>query len=135
MTAQVAVDAEKLVVDWLRTVDEVTDIFDARIYTEVPARDVEWPLLRVIRIGGAPTTRLARLDSPLMQLDVWGGPKATARLGLATALAHMATEMPGAHDLGVVTAVEVGGPQWLPDTEFTPARPRYSADVRLWTHP
>jgi hypothetical protein len=95
----------------------------------------EFPLVRVQRIGGGPTTRLARLDNPLIQIDVWGGPKATARLGIATILAWSARALVGTHDLGVVNAVEAGSLRWLPDESFAPARPRYSADLQLWLHP
>ena len=134
MTITPAVDVERLVAAWLRDQDDIADIFDDRVYTEIPNAPV-WPLARVVRIGGNPTSRLARLDSPLLQIDVWGGPKATAYAGIATILAHMAAGLVGSHDLGTVSAVEVGGPSWLPDDTYQPARPRYSADVRLWVHP
>lgn len=134
MTLQILPDAERLTVTWLRDQPEAAAIFDDRIYTEIPNSPV-WPLARVTRVAGGPTSRLARLDSPLLQLDVWGGPKATAHDGIATLLALMAGRMVGTHDLGVVSAVEVGGPSWLPDDTYSPARPRYSADVRLWVHP
>ncbi|RTL08423.1 MAG: DUF3168 domain-containing protein [Acidimicrobiia bacterium] len=134
MTVDLAPDAERLVATWLRDQDAVAAIFDDRVYTEIPTSPV-WPLARLVRIGGNPTDRLARLDSPLLQIDVWGGPKATAYAGIATILAHLASGLVGTHDLGTVTAVEVGGPSWLPDDTYQPARPRYSADVRLWVHP
>lgn len=135
MTVQPAVDIERLLVWWCRSVDEIDDIYQGRIYTEIPNTPPSEPMLRIVRIGGAPTSRLARLDNPLVQLDSWGGPKATARLGIATVLAHMAASLVGSHDEGVVTAVETGTLTWLPDDFYSPPRPRYSADVSLWTHP
>jgi hypothetical protein len=134
VTPQLAVDAERLAVNWCRNVPEITAYFGDRIYTELPKSPV-WPVLRIVRVAGAPTSRLARLDNPLLQIDVWGGPKVTARDGIATVLAHMAAELVGSHAEGAVTAVEVGSLSWRPDDFFTPARPRYQADVALWTHP
>jgi hypothetical protein len=134
---QIPVDAERLLVDWLRDIEAVAEIFDDRIYTEVPRDPAlqEFPLARVQRIGGAPTSRLARLDNPLMQIDVWGGPKATALLGIETIRAWATRTLVGTHEGGVVTGVQAGSLRWLPDESFAPARPRYSADLLLWLHP
>lgn len=134
MTLQILPDVERLTVTWLRDQVEAAAIFDDRIYTEIP-NSPTWPLARITRVGGGPTSRLARLDAAELQLDVWGGPKATAYDGFTTLLALMAGRMVGTHDLGVVSAVEVVSLRWLPDDSFTPARPRYSADVRVWLHP
>lgn len=134
MTVQPAVDIERLLVWWCRDIPEIAAIYGDRIYTEMPNTPV-FPLLRIVRVAGAPTSRLARLDNPLVQLDSWGGPKVTARDGIATVLAHMAAELVGTHPEGVVTAVEVGSLSYQPDTDLTPPHPRYSADVAIWTHP
>ena len=125
-------DAEQLMVAWALACDPITAIFGDRIYTEVPGRDPEWPLLRFQRVGGAPVDPRGLLTNPRIQIDVWGGPKATAYAGIATVLGHAGFNLVGAHDLGFVSAVAVGGPSWLPDEAFEPPRPRYSADVQLW---
>lgn len=131
----IAADVERLLVEWALAHDEIAAIFDDRIYTEIPGRDPGWPLLRFQRFGGGPTDRVAWLDAPRIQVDVWGGPKSTARLGMATVLGHLASDLPGAHDDAVVSAVEVGAMQWLPDPSFSTPRPRYSADVVVWLRP
>lgn len=131
---QVAADVEQLLIAWALDTEAITAIFGTRIYTEIPGRDPEWPLLRFQRLGGAPVDARGFHDNPLVQVDVWGGPKATARLGMATVLAHIGQDIVGAHDLATVTASAVGSMTWLPDESFEPPRPRYTADVRLWLH-
>lgn len=127
-------DVEKLLVDWALAHDEVAAIFEDRIYTAVPKSPV-FPLLQFQRIGGGPIDRVAWLDNPLVQVDVWGGAKVTARAGMATVLALVASDLPGSHDLGVVGATSVGAMSWLPDTSFNPPKPRYTADVSIWLRP
>jgi hypothetical protein len=135
MTVRIPADVERLLVTWALEVDDITDIFGDRIYTEVPGRDPEWPLLRFQRITGGPVDARGFLDSPLVQIDVWGGPKATARLGIETVRAHIGQSLPGyTDDDATVTATSLGSLGWLPDDDFEPPRPRYSADVRIWLH-
>lgn len=126
-----AVNAEKLIVDWMLATTAVTALIDDRTYTAVPARPA-WPLVRTTRIGG---TRELWLDHPLLQIDVWGGPKATALEVIETIAAHAKFGLLGEHELGVVTEVLIGGPRWDPDSSYEPARPRYSLDISLTTHP
>jgi hypothetical protein len=128
-------DVERLLVEWANEIDAIADIFDGRIFTEMPTEPGPNPLLRFQRVGGAPAERLHWLDVALVQVDVWGGPKATAREGMATVLAHAARDLPGTHDLGVVTACEVGSMRWLPDDGWAKPRPRYVADIQIWLHP
>jgi hypothetical protein len=135
MAVVVLPHVEKLVVDWALTVDDLTDQFDGRIYTMLP-KDPVWPAARLNRIGGGPVGRAPHwLDQALIQVDVWGGPKSTTRLAAATFQAHLAQSLVGTHDLGTVTAVEVGGLTWLPDDTYAPAKPRYSFDVSVTLHP
>jgi hypothetical protein len=134
VTVHVLPDAEKLVIDWALDVPELDDQFDGRIYGAVPASPT-FPLARVIRIGGVPTSRLLWLDNAVLQVDVWGGPKSTTRLAAETFRAHAADSLGGSHALGCVTAVEVGGLTWLPDNSYAPAKPRYSFDLSVTYHP
>lgn len=133
-TVHVLPDIEKLVIDWALATTEVASLVDDRIYGAVPANPT-FPLIRVIRVGGAPTSRLLWLDRALLQVDVWGGPKSTVRLVAETMRAHLSAALVGPHDLGAVTAVEIGALTWLPDDSYAPAKPRYSFDVAVTYHP
>jgi hypothetical protein len=134
MAVHVLPDAEKLVIDWALATDEVNDLVNGRIYSALPASP-EFPAIRIVRFGGGTVSRRHWLDAASMQVDVWGGPKSTARLVIATFLAQAANSLPGTHPLGVVSAVETSGPSWGPDDSYTPARPRYRADLRVTVHP
>jgi hypothetical protein len=127
---------EELLIDWLLDQTAVTDLLSgARIYTVLPASPT-FPIVRAFRIGGGPDSRLLWLDHPLIQFDVWGGAKAQARLIADTIRSQIAYGLVGEHELGTVTAVEsVGGPRWLPDASYTPAKPRWSFDVTFAVHP
>lgn len=133
MTVHVLPDVEKMVIAWALDNDSVNTVSD-RIYSSIPANPA-FPLIRLFRIGGVPTSRLLWLDEALLQVDVYGGAKATARLVAETMRAHMAAGLVGQHQDGVVTAVEVGGLVWLPDESYDPAKPRYTFDVTVTYHP
>lgn len=138
MAVHVLPDVERLVIDWALSDAALTTaldpLVDGRIYGVVPAAPV-FPLVRVMRVGGSPSSRLLWLDEALLQVDVWGGPKATARLAAETLRAHMAASLPGGHALGIVSAVELGALSWLPDDSYVPSKPRYSFDVTVTYHP
>lgn len=126
-------DVEQMVIQWALGTPAVNTVSD-RIYSAVPANPT-FPLIRVTRIGGLPTSRLLWLDQASLQVDVWGGAKATARLVAETMRAHMSADLVGPHNPGSVTAVEVGGLTWLPDADYTPAKPRYTFDAAVYYHP
>ena len=135
MAVAVLPDVEKLVIDWLLATPQVANLVGGdRIYSALP-KEPEWPAIRVVRFGGLRPQRLHWLDQASMQIDVWGGPKATARLVAATVDACLSTSLVGSHDLGVVTAVECSGPRWEPDASYAPARPRYVVEASIWFHP
>lgn len=133
MDVHVLPDIEALVIAWALDTDEVNTVGD-RIYGALP-NDPIFPAIRVTRVGGAPPQRLHWLDEALLQVDVFGGPKATARLLAATFAAHISTNLAGVHDLGVVTAATAGGLQWAPDESYAPAKPRYTFDATVTYHP
>lgn len=133
MEAHVLPDIEALVIDWALESDAVNTV-DDRIYGALPNNPI-FPAIRVTRVGGAPPQRLHWLDEALLQVDVFGGPKATARLLAATFAAELSVNLAGVHDLGVVTAAVAGGLQWQPDESFTPAKPRYTFDALVTYHP
>lgn len=136
MSVQLLPNAEALLVDFLRDQAEVTALCSQRIYTVLPNEHDTWPAVRVTRLGGRTITHVPLwLDAPFLQVDVWGGPKATAFTLTETIRAVIAERLAGVHDHGVVTKAEFGGVAFLPDQTWEPARPRYSLDLTLYTHP
>lgn len=128
-------NVEALVSQFLRDQDEIADLVADRVYTALP-KSPEWPLLRLQRVAGGPVThRPLHLDAAIVQLDAYGGSKAAALELVETARAVIADRIEGVHDLGVVTGVQFGPLSWLPDPVYSPARPRYVADVTLFVHP
>jgi len=128
-------DGEALVSGYLRARSEVTDLCGQRVYTELP-KDKTFPLVRLVRVGGSPPLdRPLRFDVARIQVDVWGGPKKTAR-DLAETIRQVLSELPDEDVVGtVVSAVTYGPFAYLPDDDFAPAKPRYTFDVELSVHP
>lgn len=133
MAVHVLPDIEKIVIEWALNTPEVNTVA-SRIYSAIPANPT-FPLIRLFRLGGQPTSRLLWLDNALLQVDVFGGSKSTTRQIAETFRAYASAELVGGHGDGVVTAVEVGGLVWLPDTDYTPAKPRYTFDLTVTYHP
>jgi len=136
MPTPVLPDVELVAVTYLRrTGSRVRDLVGDRVYTVIPTNAV-FPLLRLVRIGGAPVSSATlHLDAAAMQLDAAGGSKADARRLLDTARAELADMNLATHTGAVVTAVTFGPSRYLPDKDFTPAKPRYVADVTIYAHP
>ncbi len=131
------VDVEALVSQYLRSQSEVTAYVGQRVYTAMPESKT-FPLVRLTRIGGVPKmSRPMRVDSAHIQIDVFGGSKATAldtmdaiRLELSKVVDEDSTQ-----PLGVVCGVRFGPLAYLPDTTFEPAKPRYTLDVTVTVRP
>lgn len=136
MTVTLLPDAEQLLIGFLLDQAEVTAICSTRIYSVLPNGLDTWPAVRVTRFGGSPVTNVPlHLDAPTLQVDAWGGSKATTHDLIETIRAVVASRIAGTHDEGVVTKAEFGPLNWLPDTTWDPARPRFSTDITLYTHP
>lgn len=141
MSLELLPDAEKVFSAYLRSRTEITALVDNHVWTELPGlnKDTpEWrfPAIRVVRIGGRPgLQRPLYIDEPLLQLDVWGGPKALAHEIAATARAVLAEAHLATHDSAVVVTVDIGSLSYLPDQDLTPARPRYTFDATATLHP
>lgn len=133
MEAHVLPDIEALVIAWALDSDAVNTVSD-RIYGALP-NNPTFPAIRITRVGGTPPQRLHWLDEALLQVDVFGGSKATTRLLAATFAAELSVNLVGIHPLGVVTAAAAGGLQWQPDESFAPAKPRYTFDAAVTYHP
>lgn len=131
MVLRVLPDAELLTVTWLQSIEELANLY-AGVYTEIPPGSAV-PLVRVVRVGGTPVVR-QHLDVARLQIDVWADKeeKQTAHdlARLVQAAMHL---MPGAHDEGVVTAVEDGVFAWNPDEATGWAG--YTADYLVYLHP
>jgi hypothetical protein len=129
----VTADVEAIASPWLRDRDRVTDIVDQRVYTAIPKSPV-FPLVRLTLIDERQVYQPRHLTSTLLQLDCYGGPKATAR-DLADAVAdELANNFPGAHEGGVVTSVECAL-RYLPDDTYDPAKPRYVVSAEIFSRP
>lgn len=130
------VDAERLVSSYLRDRSEITDIVGDRVYTDMPKLAV-FPLVRITLLGGSPRYSYPLwLDEAFLQLDAYGGPKALARQlvdHLREALVD--TEFAVRHTAGVITGVRFGELMYLPDDLYDPPKPRYVAEVSVFSHP
>lgn len=131
-------DAEQLVSNFLQAQDEIQAIAGTdpvRVYTVIPAKSV-FPLMRITRYGGQPASAYPLwVDKPQLQLEAFGGPKATAHDLLATAVATITARLPGTTDLGVVDHLLFGQFRYLPDDTFTPPKPRYLTTCTITLHP
>jgi hypothetical protein len=129
-------DCERLVSRFLREHLDVAALVGERVYTAFPAQEGDEPLVLVQRTGGFPPfSQPLVLDEALLQLDCYGGPKALAHELAATVRAALC-ELEGAvRAEGSVTGVTFGALRWLPDPTWKPPRPRYIADVTIYTRP
>lgn len=137
MTLHILPFAEKLAIDYLKTVDEVTDIVGTKIST---TKGAPYPRVSVTRIGGGDGVIPAHLDPVRLQFDCWGSDVQQKSQSEAHALAQAvkaamfaAVEYAG-HEEGVVTDARcVLGPVWQPDP--TTNRDRYLVDMLIRVHP
>jgi len=125
------VDVELLTVNYLFDHDDIDALVDGRVSTELP-KTPTFPHLTVTRLGGRGDYP-GWLNIAHLQIDAWAATKGSASLLARTALAVL-REMPGLHELGVVTHVgEDLGLTWAPD-ELT-NQPRYLFGVAVHSHP
>jgi hypothetical protein len=126
-------DAERLVSAFLRERPRMQALVGDRIYTAFPAQeDGRSPLLLIQRVGGTPPlSQPLVVDAAELQLDAYGGPKATAHELAATARAELTALEGLVRPEGVVSAVRFGVLSWQPDETFPPPRPRYLLDVTV----
>ena len=129
MTLRVLPDAEMLVVNYLRSIEELANLY-VDIWTRIPETPA-LPLVRVLRVSGTPAVR-QHLDVARLQVDTWADTKEDAHTvaRLVQAALH---DMPGSHDEGVVTGVDDGVFRWAPDDETGWAG--YQADYLVYLHP
>ena len=134
-------DDELALIQYLRTVPEVTALVPgARITTELPPSPT-YPVVLVQRAGGVGIW--PALDDAALQVDVVAAARTdatpnTRRECKILAQTVRAAVLAIANDIvpeGVlVSASEEIGPQYLPDTIPNPPLPRYTARYRVITH-
>lgn len=135
MSVTLLPDIERILSTYLRSRSEVTALVSTRVYTEIP-KDPTFPLVRLTRVGGSPVTSTPLwVDEPLVQFDVWGGPKVLAREIAETIRSVLAEARLTAHADASIDDVTFGAFQWLPDDTYEPAKPRYSFDALITVHP
>lgn len=128
MTLIVLPDAELVATSWLRGHADIPDA--AHIGTELPA-EPSWPVVRILRIGGAPAVA-GWLDAPRLQVDVYHTTKQAAH-DLARLAQAALGGLTGVHDEAVVTGVTDGVFRWNPDPQTD--QPAYTFDVIVYLHP
>ena len=135
MTQPQPPDVEAIVLDYLLSVTDVTDVFTDEIGTHLDGTVDAQPLpaLKFTQISTIVATH-RRLTGYLFQLEAWAGSKVAAFDAMAPVSAAMLDEeaIVGVYaGLGVVTGTESGvGPRPLPDPET--GTPRYVHDVRVY---
>ena len=128
--------AEALTVSYLRSSADVTALVTSgggvRIGTTL--YDGSDPAIWLSLVTGEERFR-NHLAAPVLDIRSYGGTKGQADT-LARTVHAVMHAMPGTHATGLVNAVRcLVLPFWLPDDEFSPARPRYVGTYELTLHP
>lgn len=113
MTVRTMPDMELILSGWLKDQTEVTAILGTRIVTEWGKRQ-EWPALRITEIGGSvPDAFTYSALTVLVQFDILGGAKKTARDAALAVHSVLAAQVPCRMTVGEATAmvhnVDLGG--------------------------
>lgn len=138
MTQPQPPDVEAIVLDYLLSVTDVTDVFTLEIGTYLDGFVDSQPLpaLKFTQVSTVVATH-RRLTGYLFQLEAYASTKTNAFDAMAPVSAAMLDEeeIVGVYaGLGVVTGTESGvGPRPLPDPDT--GTPRYIHDVRVYARP
>ena len=128
-------DDELALIQYLRTVPEVTALVPGtRITTELPPSPT-YPVVLVQRAGGVGIW--PALDDAALQVDVVaaaGARRACKVLAQTVRAAVLAIANDIVPEGVLASASEEIGPQYLPDTVPVPPLPRYTARYRVITH-
>ncbi len=128
-------DDELALIQYLRTVPEVTALVPgARITTELPPSPT-YPVVLVQRAGGVGIW--PALDDAALQVDVVaaaGQRRACKVLAQTVRGAILAIANDTVAEGVLASGSEEVGPQYLPDTIPNPPLPRYTARYRVITH-
>lgn len=133
MPLTLAVDAERLLANYLKTQSDVNAIAAGRVFGSLPDAP-QFPCITVQRIGGL--TRYPHFqDDAQIQVTSWGRTRDEARALARTAHAALKS-IPMIHSIGIVLRiVDSLGLSYQPDATYSPARDRYILGVICTTHP
>lgn len=135
MTVRTPVDAADLVRRFYQDQPEIVELTTADgIYTEIPNKPPV-PSLRVYQFDRQTVTKTAlHLTAHFLQIDAYALKRSTAVHlgGLAVAFAY---DLPGIHDLGVITGIDVRGGDDTPDDPITVAKHRHRFDLTVYAYP
>lgn len=136
MTVELLPNLEAIVSAFLRQQPEITALIGDRVYTAIPGGAV-YPLVRVNQFDDVKVTqRPLRVVRGSIQIEAWGGSKVEAYLILSTAVACLSGRLEGVQPGGeVVSNVDFGGMRDVPDTNFSPAKPRWLTSAYITAHP
>lgn len=128
-------DDELALIEYLRSIPEVTALIPAaRITLQLPPSPT-YPVVLVQRIGGDFLV-WPQIDQPALQIDVIGGTRHQCKQLMLTVRAAILAIANDVVAEGVLSsATEEVGPSWLPDTIPNPPLPRYTARYRVSLHP
>lgn len=135
MTVQLLPNVEAIVSTFLQAQPEMVALIGTRTYTAIPGSPT-YPLCRVTQYDDTKVT-----DRPLwvvrcsIQIEGFGGSKAEAYAVVATAEACIAERLEGAHAGGTITGITWGSKRDLPDSTFSPAKPRWLTTAFITAHP
>ncbi len=128
-------DDELALIQYLRSVPEVTALVPAaRITLELPPSPT-YPVVLVQRAGGQAIW--PALDDAALQVDVVnaaGGRRACKVLAQTVRAAILAIANDVTAEAVLASAFEEIGPQYIPDTVPVPPLPRYTARYRVLLH-
>lgn len=128
-------NVEGLVSTFLGAHPAVDALADGRVYTVIPKAPT-WPLVRVHQWDDQPTVRRPLHHvATYLQIDAFGGSKIQAWRLAETCRAALVADLPGIHDEGVVTGVDVSSLADDPDDSYAPAKPRWRFDAVVYSHP
>lgn len=132
-------DCEAIVYAYLKDHPAIVGL-GARVVDQTPVDTSSNPWVLVTQLDDQAVAghRSEHLFEFLLQMDCYAsveGDHPEASLLNRTVRAALAALPEADHDNAVVTGVELGGATRIPDTEFEPARERFSRDVTIWIHP
>lgn len=135
MTVQVLPNVEAIVSTFLQAQPEMIALIGTRTYTAIPG-NATYPLCRVTQFDDVKVThRPLWVVRASVQIEGFGGSKAEALNIVSTAEACIAERLEGAHAGGVVTGITWGSKRDLPDSTFSPAKPRWLTTAYITVHP
>lgn len=128
------VNAEALLVAWLKAAPSVTALVAGRVSTELPASPT-YPLVTLREVTGSELVRYLNLDEARIQVDCWADTRSAAAALARVVRGAVEAAQGVATASGFVTeARTIIRPRWLPDVITGSPKPVYSADYALVAH-